>query len=354
MISGCAAACIRRASGAHPKKQMRYPIGLVVDSALHLVGRRLRGDRKCPVMLSLEPLGGNSCSSANNEILTVDQCVGALEECCAPIVAICGREPLEYSELPALVHEIFRRGRHLFLCTDGTMIRQRLHMIPPYTNFFWNVRLDGTEAVHEKRSARRSVFLEAVDGIQAAKNAGFFVVVTTMVYPDTDVDDLAVLYETLHVKHVDGYMFAPYYPAEELCRDGSARFREKMHQRFREVSERLSSYNLMTSPIYLEYLRGERELDCSAWASPVCGPRGWSEPCSKQNVRYVKGYKELLDSAVWENYGRGLNLRCENCQCSEGYETAALLGANPKAGDLWKMLAWQFSGSLGERRNGKR
>ena len=68
----------------------------------------------------------------------------------------------------------------------------------------------------------------------------------------------------------------------------------------------------------------------------------------------MKGYKELLDNAVWENYGRGLNLRCENCQCNEGYEAAALLGANPKAGDLCKMLAWQFSGSLGERRNGKR
>ena len=333
---------------------MRYPLGLVLDSARHLMARRLSGDRKCSVMLSLEPMGGSCCVAEKGNVLRVDQCIEAVEECCAPIVAIRGREPLEYPEISNLTREILHRGRHVFLCTGGTTIRRHLHMIPPYTNFFWNVRLDGTEEVHERRVSRRGVFREALDGVQAAKNAGFFVVVTSTVYPDTDVHDLQLLYETLHSMHIDGYMLSPHYPAEKLCRDGSARFREKMHQRFREVSERLGSYNLMTSPIYLEYLRGERELSCSAWGSPVFSPNGWSEPCSKQKVRYAAGYRELLDEAKWENYGRGLNPRCENCLCHEGYETAALLGVNPKAGDLWKMLAWQFSGSLGERRNGKR
>ena len=298
MISVYAVECTRRVSSALPESKMRYPLGLVLESARHLVGRKLRGDHKCPVMLSLEPLGGSGCTAANSEVLSLEQCITALQDCRAPIVAICGREPLEYADIAALVREILARGRHLFLYTDGTMIRRRLHMIPPYTNFFWNVRLDGTEDIHDKRAARRGLFVEAVDGIQAAKNAGFFVVVTSTVYPDTDVDNLAAMYQALHAMHVDGYMLSPYYPTENLCRDGSARFREKMHQRFREVNERLGSYNLMTSPVYLEYLRGERELDCSAWGSPVYGPKGWSEPCSKQNVRYVQGCKELLEKAV--------------------------------------------------------
>lgn len=331
---------------------MRYPLSLVLHSARHLLLRKLRGDHKCPVLLSLEPLGG-SCCSQNGTMLSVEECLAALEECCAPVVVIGGREPLEYPEIARLTREILECGKHVFLCTSGARIRQRLHMIPPYTNFFWNVRLDGTEEIHEKRSGIRGSFVEALGGIQAAKNAGFFVVVTSTVYPDTEVDDLAKLYEVLHATHVDGYMLTPNYPSEKLCRDGSARFREKMHERFREISSRLASYNLMTSPIYLEYLRGERELNCSAWGNPVYGPKGWSEPCSKQNVRHAKGYKELLDKAVWENYGRGLNLQCENCLGHEGYETAALLGVNPKAGDLWKLLAWQLSGDLGERRNGK-
>ena len=342
---------------------MRYPLGLVFDSARHLIGRKLRGERKFPVMLSLDPLGGWSAScgdgngtgssTADRPVLTVEQCLAAIEECPAPVVSICGAEPLEYPDIATLTRAILERGHHLFVCTDGTLIRRRLHMIPPYTNFFWNVRLHGTEAVHDGRTKRPGLFVEALDGIKAAKNAGFFVVVTSTVYPDTDSSDLGVLYERLHAMHVDGYMLLPHYPEQKLCRDGSAKFHEKMHQRFREASERLGEYNLLISPIYLEYLRGERELDCSVWGGPLYGPQGWSGPCSLLNASYARSYKALIEETVWENYGRGLNPRCENCQCQAGYETAALMGMNPKAEDLWKMLAWQLGGSLGERREGK-
>jgi hopanoid biosynthesis associated radical SAM protein HpnH len=299
------------------------------------------------MMLSLDPRGGQP-------LLTVEQCLAAMTECDAPIVSICGAEPLEYSEIAALMRAILQRGKHLFLSTDGALIRCRLHMIPPFTNFFWNVKLDGTKEVHDARANRPGLFMEALDGIKAAKNAGFIVVATSTIYPDTDVSDLQELYERLHAMHVDGYILQPHYPQERLCRDGSARFHEKMHQRFREASERLGAYNLMISPIYLEYLRGERELDCSVWGSPVYGPQGWSGPCSLLNVHFAKSYKELVEETVWENYGRGLNPRCENCQCHGGYETAAILGVSPKAGDLWKMMAWQLGGNLGEKRNGGR
>jgi len=342
---------------------MRYPLGLVFDSVRHVVGRKLRGERKFPVMLSLDPLGSCAANSGGSKgagsatdrpMLSVEQCLAAIEECNTPVVSITGREPLEYREIAALTRAILERGHHLFLCTDGTLIRQRLHMIPPYTNFFWNVKLDGTEAVHDGRANRLGLFTEALDGIKAAKNAGFFVVVTSTIYPDTDMGDLAALYERLHAMHVDGYMLSPHYPEQKLCRDGSAKFHEKMHQRFREASERLGDYNLLISPIYLEYLRGERELDCSVWGGPLYGPQGWSGPCRLLNCRYATSYKALLEETLWENYGRGLNPRCENCQCQAGFETAAILGVNPKAGDLWKMVAWQLGGSLGEKRKGKR
>jgi hopanoid biosynthesis associated radical SAM protein HpnH len=343
---------------------MRHPLGLVFDSAKHLVGRKLRGGRRFPLMLTLEPLGGCAVGGGNGSngakpegdaaMLSVEHCLAALEECDVPVVSISGREPLEYPEIATLTRAILNLRKHVFLSTDGALIRQRLHMIPPYTNFFWNVRLDGMERVHDDRTGRAGLFREALDGINAAKNAGFFVVVTSTIYPDTDVSDVEALYARLHQMHVDGYAFSPHYPAERLCRDRSAGFREKMRQRFREVSTRLAGYNLMISPIYLEYLRGERELDCSVWSSPVYGPAGWSGPCYLQNVKFAESYKALIEETVWENYGRGLNPRCENCQCREGFETAAILGMNRKAGDLWKTLAWQLQGSLGATRVGKR
>ena len=335
---------------------MRYPLGLVFDSARHLVESRLRGQRKIAVMLSLDPLGAyaNGCNGPKGATLTVEQGEAAMRECDTPLVTICGGEPLEYPEIATLTRAILDKGKHLFLCTDGTLIRRRLHMIPPFTNFFWNVKLDGTEAVHDARSERAGLFAEALDGIKAAKNAGFFVVVASTIHPDTDMNDVEALYARLHAMHVDGYFLSPHYPTKKLCRDGSAKFHEAMHQRFREASERLDAYNLMISPIYLEYLRGERELDCSVWASPLYGPQGWSGPCYLQSMRFAKSYRELVEETVWENYGRGLNPGCENCQCHAGYETAALLGMRPKAGDFWKLLAWQLGGSLGERKEGNR
>lgn len=283
-------------------------------------------------------------------MLSVGQCLAALEECPAPVVSICGAEPLEYPEIPSLCREILDRGKHLFLCTDATLIRRRLHMIPPYTNFFWNVKLDGTEKVHDTRAGRPGIFAEALDGVKAAKNAGFFVVISTTIYPDTDVSDVAELYRKLHQIHVDGYLFLPAYLKKSICKIESATFHQKMQQRFREASETLSSYNLMLTPIYLEYLRGERDLDCCVWSSPVYGPQGWSAPCYLLNRGFVRTYAELTNSTLWENYGRGVNLQCETCMCHAGFESAALLGMNPKPGDTWKLLAWQFGGNLGERR----
>jgi len=227
---------------------MRYPLGLVLDSARYLASRKLRGDKKIPVMLSLDPMGGYSSASggANGNgagatelrgMLSVEQCLAAMKECDTPVVAISGGEPLEYPEIARLTKEILERGKHLFLCTDGTRIRRRLHMIPPYTNFFWNVKLDGTEQVHDGRSNRPGLFAEVLDGVKAAKNAGFFVVVTTTIYPDSDVRDVVSLYEQLHAMHVDGYMLSPNYPARQMCRNSAAAFHEKMRQRFREASD---------------------------------------------------------------------------------------------------------------------
>ena len=147
-------------------------------------------------------------------------------------MSICGGEPLEYPEIAALTRAILERGKHLFLCTDGTLIRRRLHMIPPYTNFFWNVKLDGTEAVHDARASRPGLFAEALDGVKAAKNAGFFVVVTTH---DLSGHGCAAMWrrciERLHAMHVDGYMLSATLSRSKSCAATAAQsFTQKMHQ----------------------------------------------------------------------------------------------------------------------------
>src|SRR5271165_4149879 len=221
---------------------MRYPLGLVYDSAKYLAVRKLHRHRKFALVLTLNPLGesdgpspapeanGNgasttrACDVDERAALSVEQCMKAVRECDAPIVRIWGGEPLEYTEIGPLTREILATGKHVFLCTDGTLIRRRLHMIPPETNFFWNVRMDGPEDVHDRLAGRAGVFVEALDGIMAAKNAGFFVVVNTTICPDTDVQGIAELYEKLHALHVDGYTLLPAYAKNPMCKQTSAAF----------------------------------------------------------------------------------------------------------------------------------
>jgi hopanoid biosynthesis associated radical SAM protein HpnH len=343
---------------------MRYPFSLLLDSAKHLVARKLHGPRKFALLLTLDPLGGDHYAKPGmpaedadgnpleevEDMLSVEQCLHALRECDAPVVRIRGGEPLEYPHIGPLTRAILAQGKHVFLCTDGALLRRRLHVIPPETNFYWNVRVNGTQAVHDRITGRPGLFAAALDGIRAAKNAGFYVVVTTSVCPRTDVADVAELFEHLHSLHVDGYVFSPDYGATKVCKNSSAAFHEQMRQRFRELTEKVSGYNVMNSPVYLEYLRGERELDCCVWGSPEYGPRGWVVPCSVLNQGFETSYGALLENTLWENYGRGLNPSCETCMCDAGYETAAILGTNAKAGDGWKMLLWQFRGELGRKR----
>ena len=97
----------------------------------------------------------------------------------------------------------------------------------------------------------------------------------------------------------------------------------------------------------MEYLRGERELMCTAWGNPTYNPRGWKGPCYLMTDAHHETFKELIDNTPWEKYGRGRDPRCEDCMVHAGYEASAVIGGNKKLGDTWKMLSWTVSGRMG-------
>src|SRR6266849_3559765 len=301
---------------------MRFPLKLTARLTRYIAGKRIGGEKMFPLVMMLEPL--HACNltctgcgrireykSTINEMLTVEQCIAAMEECGAPVVSICGGEPTIYPELGRLVREILARGRHIYLCTNGMFIRKRLHEFRPTTSFFWNVHLDGLERTHDLAVERDGVFREAIEGIKAAKAAGFLVCSNTTIYKETDLNEIAELYAYLHELGVDG---------------------------------------LMISPIYLEYLRGQRELMCTAWGNPTYNPRGWKGPCYLITDAHHATFREFIENTPWERYGRGRDPRCQDCMVHVGYEPSAVLGAHHKLGDNWKMLKWQLSGRMGGAR----
>jgi hopanoid biosynthesis associated radical SAM protein HpnH len=324
----------------------------------YLVRKGLSGEKKFPLTMMLEPL--HTCNltctgcgrireykSTIGEMLTVEQCLSAVDECGAPIVSICGGEPLMYPEIGKLTSEILARKKHIYLCTNGIFIRKRLRDFKPTSRFFFNVHLDGLEKTHDICVERDGVFREAVEGIKAAKAAGFLVTSNTTIYKETDIEEIDQLLEYLQTLGVDGHMISPAYSYAAVDTKDIFMSREEIRQKFVKASALLERYNIMTTPVYMEYLRGERELMCTAWGNPTYNPRGWKGPCYLMTDAHHKSFRELIEKTQWEQYGRGRDPRCADCMVHVGYEASSVLGGNKKFGDTWKLLSWTLSGKMG-------
>jgi len=337
---------------------MRFPLSLTASMSSYIAGKRLRGADKFPLVMMLEPLHACNltCTGCGRireykdtirEKLTVEQCLNAVEECGAPVVSVCGGEPMIYPDIGLLAREILARKKHIYLCTNGMFTRKRLKEFKPSSRFFFNVHLDGLEETHDLCVERKGVFREAVEGIRTAKAAGFQVCTNTTIYKQTDLNEIAELFESLQVLGVDGHMISPAYSYQAVQTKEIFMSREEVREKFRLASRLLEKYTLMTSPIYLEYLRGERELMCTAWGNPTYNPRGWKGPCYLITDGHHATFKEFIEKTPWEKYGRGRDPRCEHCMVHVGYEPSAVLGANRTFSDSWKLLKWQLSGSAG-------
>lgn len=339
---------------------MRFPLSLTLTMAAYIIGNKLRRRQRFPLVLMLEPL--HACNltctgcgrireyaSTIKEKLTVAECLQSVDEAGAPIVSICGGEPFIYPELGELTRKILHRRKHIYLCTNGMFIRKRLQEFRPSSRLFFNVHLDGLEETHDRAVERVGVFRAAVDGIQAAKKAGFLVCTNTTVYQDTDLGELDRLYAFLTKLRVDMFMLSPAYGYTAVCETnptGAAEIfltREQVIAKFKEAERLLGKYRLATSPVYLEFLRGERELPCTAWGNPTRNVKGWKGPCYLITDEHHDTFDGLINETNWSKYGRGKDPRCEHCMVHCGYEPSAALGVNAKWRDPFKMLRWQLT-----------
>ena len=341
---------------------MRFPLSMTTKLSKYIAGKRMRGVEKFPLVMMLEPLHACNltCTGCGRireykdtikEQITVEQCLQAVDECGSPIVSICGGEPMIYRPLGQLVTEILDRGKHIYLCTNGMFTKKRLKEFKPTSHFFFNVHLDGMEATHDLCVERKGVFRQAIDGIRAAKDAGFMVCTNTTIYKQTDLKEIAELFEYLQGLGVDGHTIAPSYSYAAVQNKEIFMSRQEIHEKSREATSLLEKYALMTSPIFLDYLKGEREdMQCTAWGNPTYNPRGWKSPCYLITDGHHATFQDFIEKTNWDKYGRGRDPRCADCMVHVGYEPSAVLGANRKLRDTWRLLKWQLSGGNQSRR----
>jgi hopanoid biosynthesis associated radical SAM protein HpnH len=101
---------------------------------------------------------------------------------------------------------------------------------------------------------------------------------------------------------------------------------EKTHKLFRNAfaDGRRRRWRLNHSPLFLDFLEGKVDFQCTAWGIPCYSVFGWQRPCYLMADGYVSSYRELLETTDWDSYGRGRDPRCANCMAHCGYEPTAV------------------------------
>jgi hopanoid biosynthesis associated radical SAM protein HpnH len=332
---------------------LRFPLPMTLRIAQYVARKKMARTRRYPMVLMLEPLHAcnltcTGCgrireySASIKEKLSVQECLAAVDEANAPVVSICGGEPMIYPGIGELVAKILERKKAVYLCTNGMFTRKKIAEFKPSNMFFFNVHLDGMRANHDLAVERQGVFDAAIDGIRCAKEHGFLVCTNTTVFTETDMAELDELFGFLTRLGVDGFMIAPGYEYSAVQVKEIFLTRDKIREKFRAAEAMFRKYKFGTSPIYLEFLQGKREMGCTAWASPTRNVKGWKGPCYLITDIHHPSLDDLLNKTPWEKYGYGNDPRCENCMSHVGYETAAAVGVNKRLGDTLKMIKWQF------------
>ena len=254
---------------------MRFPLPLTTKIAAYIVGQKLRGTKKFATVLQLEPL--HTCnltctgcgrireySTSLKDLLPLEDCLAAAEECNAPMVSICGGEPLIYPQIEALVQGLHEQGRIIYICTNAMFMRKKMRewmaaeypkraafieekitalvsaglvtekdatairvgpkdpakpTIGPSKWMYWNVHLDGLERTHDLIVEREGVFKECILAIKMAKALGYQVATNTTIYKETDMREVEQMFDFLSDLGVDGHTISPGYEYDAAKKD---------------------------------------------------------------------------------------------------------------------------------------
>ena len=318
---------------------MSVPIRQGTRMGWYLMRQRLARREKFPLIVELEPLFQCNLACAGcgkiqqpehvlRQRMSVQQAVGAIEESGAPMVSIAGGEPLIHPEIHTIAAELIKRKRFVYLCTNAILLERKLANFKPSPYFAWAIHMDGLKQRHDASVEREGTFDKAVAAIRAAKAAGFRVTTNTTFFthdsPKTVRDVLDFLNDELGV---DEMMISPAYAYEKAPDQehflGVRQTRELFSAAF--AGGRRKKWRLNHSPLFLDFLEGKAEFDCTAWGIPSYSLFGWQRPCYLMSDGYAASYKELVETTDWSRYGRGKDPRCENCMAHCGYEPTAVL-----------------------------
>ena len=337
-------------------------MGIHIQQAIsvgqYLVSQRIKGRTKYPLVLMLEPLFrcNLACSGCGKiqhpteilkQNLSPEECFAAVAECGAPVVSIPGGEPLLHPQIDEIVEGLVARKKFVYLCTNGLLLEKSLHKFKPSAYLSFSVHLDGLRDLHDRCVDRKGVFDKAISAIRAAKAQGFRVTTNTTVFEGTSSQEIQSLFDYLTTLEVDGMMVSPGYSYERAPDQDHFLQRAQTKALFKEILDPYykgkKKWEFNHNPLFLDFLTGQKDYDCTPWGSPSFSVLGWQKPCYLLNEGHCKTYAELIETTNWENYGqKSGNPSCANCMVHCGYEPTAAVDAM-RSKNMMRSLTSLFS-----------
>ncbi len=308
--------------------------------ALYMMKNRIKGRKRFPLVTMLEPL--EMCNLACigcgriheyrpvwEKMMPVDEAIAAVRRSGAPIVSIAGGEPTIHPKIDEIINRLVAQKYFVYCCTNALLLERMLPKIPPSKYFCWVIHLDGMEERHDESVARKGVFKKAVQGIQIALDQGYRVCTNTTVFRGSDVADLREMFRFATNLGVEGCMISPGYDFKDAPDQDLFLTRQESRAIFKELlaADSTGDIRFYNNPLYLNFLRGERDYQCTAWSNPTYTVMGWRKPCYPLADSHTQEVDDLFNDEVWDKYGVGKDPRCSNCMMHCGFESATIFQA---------------------------
>jgi len=313
------------------------PLRQVIRVGAYVVGRHLKGVRRYPLVLMLEPLFRCNLACAGcgkidypdailNQRLSVDECLDAVDECGAPVVVLAGGEPLLHREIDKIATGLIARKKFVYLCTNALLLEKKIDLFRPNPYFAWTVHLDGDRDDHDRSVCQDGVYDRAVAAIELAKTRGFRVNINATLFDTAEPERVARFFDRVTEIGIDGITVSPGYAYERAPDQEHFLNRLRTKELFRGIFKRGGRrWSFNQSILFLDFLAGNQSYHCTPWGNPTRNYFGWQRPCYLLGEGYAKTFSELMEETDWDAYGTGNYEKCANCMVHSGYEATAVM-----------------------------
>jgi hopanoid biosynthesis associated radical SAM protein HpnH len=306
----------------------------------YLMGQKLRGVKRFPVVLMLEPLFRCNLACAGcgkidypkdilNQRLSTEQCLEAVDECGAPIVSIPGGEPLIHKEIKEIVEGIIERKKFIYLCTNALLLSKHIDKFTPSKYLTFSVHLDGLKERHDASVCQEGVFEQAVEAIKLALSKGFRVNINCTLFQGETAEEVAEFMDYVTGLGVEGVTISPGYSYEHAPQQEVFMHRQGSKQLFRDLfkikKKQNAKWAFNQSSLFMNFLSGNETYQCTPWGNPTRNVFGWQKPCYLlADEGYAETFQELMETTHWDEWGNGRNPKCADCMVHCGYEPTAI------------------------------